>query len=646
MKKSELRKQLKAARKAVKRKRVRKPKVSVVPTPAPSRRRADNVLSMAVARAKALKDNRLRLDAMPAQPDASLVFKAWEPPPGVLPKGVKPMAMDDAMTTSSLQWATQSIGVYWQEGLTFMGYPYLSELTLRPEYRVISEVIATEMTRKWITFEAATSDATGEEGSDLDDQDDAPDDQVGSEQDDVDGEKNSLGENFAGDASPEDALVAMQQAKQDKADAKEEQNAALREDRLGKMVPDEDKTQRIKELVEEMDRLQVRDLFYKMALYDGWMGRVHLYVDTGETDNPDELKMPLTDKEGVYQAAKIGKDSLKRFAMVEPLWCYPQQYNSNDPLTEEWYNPSQWFVMGKQLHSSRLLTFVGMPVPDILKPAYAFGGLSLSQIAKPYIDNWLQTRQSVNDIIRAFSVMVLMTDASSTISASDESMPGEGSGLFNRVDLFNALRDNRGVFVVDKEAEDFKNVSAPISGLEGLQAQAQEHMAAVSRIPLVKLLGISPSGLNASSEGELKTFYDTISAKQETFFRPNLTKVVHVAMLNLWGEIDEDITFKFNELWALDDKELAEVEKVRAETDDILVNGVAALHPEEARKRIAGDPGSPYKGLDVSDVPDPPAPEPINVHGTMPFGKGAEGEEQQEGGMPPAPAFGAKKEGE
>jgi hypothetical protein len=39
------------------------------------------------------------------------------------------------------------------EGLLFLGYPYLSELAQRPEYRVISETIADDATRKWIDFE-------------------------------------------------------------------------------------------------------------------------------------------------------------------------------------------------------------------------------------------------------------------------------------------------------------------------------------------------------------------------------------------------------------------------------------------------------------------------------------------------------------
>jgi phage-related protein (TIGR01555 family) len=265
----------------------------------------------------------------------------------------------------------------------------------------------------------------------------------------------------------------------------------------------------------------------------------------------------------------------------------------------------------------------------MLKPSYMFGGLSLSQLVKPYVDLWLNTRQNIGNLIQAFSVMVLKTNLSATLETG-------GGEMFERAELFNQGRDNAGLMMVDMKTEDFENVAVPLGGLDHLQAQAQEHMMSVVRIPAVKFTGIQPSGLNASSEGEIRTFYDTIGAYQESLFRPNLTKVMHFVMLSLWGEIDEDITFDFAPLWALTEKEEAEVRKMEAETDDILVNGVAALRPEEVRERIASDPDTPYSGLDVEDVPDPPQLQEqglatggkVNIKGTQGFGGGP-------GGKPP-----------
>jgi phage-related protein (TIGR01555 family) len=385
---------------------------------------------------------------------------------------------------------------------------------------------------------------------------------------------------------------------------------------------DKDKSRKISQLEEEFERLKVRDMFCKMAEIDGYFGRAHLYLDTGHTDDPQELRTPIGNGGNKISANKFERGSLKRLAAVEPVWTYPSSYNSNNPLKPDWYNPQSWFVMKDEVHVSRLLRFVAREVPDMLKPAYSFGGLSLTQMAKPYVDNWLNTRQSVADIVQAFSVMVLSTNLGESLT------PG-GDDLFKRADLFNNLRDNRGLMMIDKDSEEFANVSAQLGTLDALQAQAQEHMAAVSRIPLVKLLGISPHGLNATAEPEIRTFYDSIHALQEKFFSPNLTRVFHFAQLNIWGRVDPDLHYVYEPLWSLDEKAAAEVKKLEAETGQILIDD-GAIAPEEERARVANDPDTLYQGLDINDVPEPPA-EGEGEGGGEPPGNGEEPDSDEDG---------------
>lgn len=360
------------------------------------------------------------------------------------------------------------------------------------------------------------------------------------------------------------------------------------------------KTDKVKKLEDEFNRLQVQECFAKMAEDDGYFGRAHLFVDTGtsiESNNP-ELATPIGDGLNQITANKIAQGSIKRLQPVEAVWTYPTLYNSNNPLSPDWYKPDMWFVMGTRVHVSRLLPFIGREVPDVLKPAYSFGGLSMSQMVKPYVDNFLRTRQSVSDLLHAFSVFVLSSNLAETLTQG-------GEQLFRRAALFNNMRDNKGLMMVDKDTEDLKNVSVPLAGLDALQAQSQEHMASASRIPLVKLLGISPAGLNASSEGELRTFYDTIAAFQKKFFAPNLDRIFRFAQINLWGAVDPDLSYSFVDLWAMDEKQQAEVRKINADTGAILVE-TGAIDATEERERVAAEEGSPYAGLDLTKVIIPP----------------------------------------
>lgn len=63
-----------------------------------------------------------------------------------------------------------------------------------------------------------------------------------------------------------------------------------------------------------------------------------------------------------------------------------------------------------------MIDLISRPVPDMLKPAYNFGGLSLVQIAEPYVNNWLRTRDSVGDMLHSFSLSGIMTDMSQALT--------------------------------------------------------------------------------------------------------------------------------------------------------------------------------------------------------------------------------------
>lgn len=444
------------------------------------------------------------------------LFAAYVPPPGVIPAeegrpGGNPLGMDSS-EVAIYAWAVQASMGY-IGGQQFFGYPILAQMALLPEYRRMTEILAKEMTRKWIKLTSAGGKA------------------------------------------------------------------------------DE---QKLKLLDATLKAFKVRDAFRQCVELDGFYGRGHLFIDLGDDHDGDEIKTPL-----VIDKRKIKKGGWKGLKVIEPVWVYPNAYNSDNPLDRYYYKPQSWFVQGRLIHSSRLVTFISREVSDLLKPAYSFGGLSLTQIAKPYVDNWIRTRGSVSDLISNFSKSVLATNMGSILQG------GGSETLVNRAEVFTATRDNRDLIMVDKETEEFVDVSTPLGTLDSLQTQAQEQMAAVSGIPLVVLLGTTPSGLNASSDGEIKTFYAWVRAQQEDFFTDKVQRVLEIAQLHTFGEIDPNIGFEYVSLWDEDESTKATTTKTQADTDTAYIDA-GVLHPEEVRERLANDPESPYNGLDLSGPPPEP----------------------------------------
>lgn len=355
---------------------------------------------------------------------------------------------------------------------------------------------------------------------------------------------------------------------------------------------------RLKELKDALITHGVRAKFQHVSELDGYFGRGQIFVDVGE----DNLRSAM-----VISKVAIGKGKLRGFTVVEPVWTYPGEYNSTRPLERDFYQPREWYVMGDIVSRSRLLTFIAREVPDMLKATYAFGGLSMSQMAKPYVDNWLRTRQSVSDLIHSFSTMVLKTDMSSLLAG------GPATNVLARVAMANQFRDNRGMFVVDKDTEELENIAAPLANLDELQSQAAEQMCTVSGVPRLLLLGLSPkgSGIGDAGDGEIQAYFGGITAYQERFFRPHLTTVIQIVQLDLWGEIDPKITFEFSPLMEMDVKELADIRKSDAEAITLYVNA-GIVSPDEAREVVAEDEDGLFFGVDLS-APAPEAPDDEDV---------------------------------
>ena len=342
---------------------------------------------------------------------------------------------------------------------------------------------------------------------------------------------------------------------------------------------------RVKELEKAQRKFGLASVFRQAFKHDGMFGRGQIYPDFGET-SAEELKAPL-----VLSPRKIRKGSLLGFNVIEAMWSYPGFYNSTNALRADYYKPQTWYVMSQEVHRTRLITLISREVPDMLKPSYMFAGISLTQLARRYVENWTRTQQSVVELLESFTIWNLQTN----LQALAQDTTG---ALEARFEAFNRIVKNRSLAVTDKDTEMLSNVSAPLGGLHELQAQAQEHQASVDGFPLLKLFGIQPSGLNASSEGELKCWYDRVHAQQE-HFNPHVKTCLDIIQLSEFGDIDPDISFEWEPLWEPTAAERATIRKTEADTASVYIDK-GVISPDEERERLALEDQSAYSGLDLN----------------------------------------------
>lgn len=136
-------------------------------------------------------------------------------------------------------------------------------------------------------------------------------------------------------------------------------------------------------------------------------------------------------------------------------------------------------------------------------------------------------------------------------------------GLLRYVDMFRRFQSIEGMTIMDAKDKFEGMETTAFSGLGDLILRLMEQIAGALQIPLVRLLGQSPGGLNSPGDAEMNNYYEGIKARQETNFRVPMTRIYRALAQSLGKKLPDGFWIQFRSLRQLSEKEKAEI----AETD-------------------------------------------------------------------------------
>ena len=360
----------------------------------------------------------------------------------------------------------------------------------------------------------------------------------------------------------------------------------------GDDTPQED-VHRLEDLLES--KYHLKELFHSVAATVGYMGGAFIFIDTGAEG--EDLSLPLRISS---LSAEMSEGMALRFTLVDPVNVTPGDYNASNPLRPDYMQPKWWWVLGQKVHTSRMIPVFDNPPPLLLRPSYNFLGIPQAQILWDYVLHWNECRIYTANLLKKVSLLVFKTDVTGALSTA-----GGVQAIDTKMQMLGRYRDNDSVAVCDKTDEDIANVQTSIAGCTDIVRQSLEMIAAINRTPAVKLLGISPSGFNATGESDLKNYYDHIRTKQETL-RPAVEQCLKAIEIAETGKIDPSITFDFRLLGTDNDSAKAMNAQTRINTLGAALDR-QVISPEEMRQAVKADPdmGLDFISDEMPDMGDP-----------------------------------------
>lgn len=327
----------------------------------------------------------------------------------------------------------------------------------------------------------------------------------------------------------------------------------------GKIILDIEDKEYQSDLVEKLEkRLQKLKFFetLKEAISTSLTyGGALIFIDV----NSEDLSEPLYLKKEIFTENRING-----FRVVPPYLCGASQVETANPLSYDFMKPKQWLISGNSntVHSSRIIPLVMFEAPVLLKPLFNFLGISLCQFMKNYVSSADIARQSLSDMLLRFKSEIIQSDL---IKINPEE-------AIARAKAINKQKNNNSLILLTKDENYIQSITA-LSGLDKLIAQLYENVAVSARMPAVKLLGLTPSGFNATGEFDLNSYYDEIMSLQNANIKPIIEQVLKMLCLELG--LDLSPSYEFELLTKISKLDEAQIKNLEADfVGKNITNGV------------------------------------------------------------------------
>jgi phage-related protein (TIGR01555 family) len=141
--------------------------------------------------------------------------------------------------------------------------------------------------------------------------------------------------------------------------------------------------------------------------------------------------------------------------------------------------------------------------------------------------------------------------------------------LLERYTLANTAKGINGTLLLDKD-EEYESKSANLAGLTDILMAFLQIVSGAADIPVTRLLGQSPAGMNATGTSDMKNYHDRIQSMQELELSPAMRRLDECIERSA-GVVDKDVYYRWAPLEQMSEKERADIFKTTADAARALV---------------------------------------------------------------------------
>lgn len=267
---------------------------------------------------------------------------------------------------------------------------------------------------------------------------------------------------------------------------------------------------------------------------------------------------------GIYPSLELITDHR------DPELGMPKYYEVKDNATQR---------LISKVHHSRVLRFTGKKLPFWEEVAEINWGSSIMEHVYEELVKRDSTSWNIASLVFQANLLVDRVDGMDQLLAATD--PEVQRNFYNVKSAQNQMRSNNGMMIIGKD-EEISAINYTFSGLHEISESQMTDISGAADIPVTRLFGRSPAGMNATGESDLQNYYDMVAQQQETKLKPKLNKLMPVLFMSEFGYIPDDLDTKFNPIATPTEDKVAEivgkkVDSISKTFNDGIINHKMAL---------------------------------------------------------------------
>lgn len=293
----------------------------------------------------------------------------------------------------------------------------------------------------------------------------------------------------------------------------------------------------------------------------------------------------------------IGEDQFKGLYILDRWQVMPTLNERVEEYGPDFDMPAYYTVTAdrsplrtKKIHHTRVVRMEGIRLPVFQRRAELEWGESILERIWDRITAFDSSTLGAAQLAYKAHLRTYSIDGLREILAAGGDAQ---AALLKQIDFLRATQSNEGLTLMDA-TDKFEAHTYTFSGLADIILQLGQQLSGSLQVPLVRLFGQSPAGLNATGESDLRNYYDGINREQDIKLRPGFTKILDcLCRSKLNKPAPKGFKFKFNSLWKMSDNERADIGQKNTTTvldayESGLVRAGTALKELRQQSEVSG----------------------------------------------------------